>query len=120
MPSRTARRAELLLTVCAIVGLGVVASTVPVLLGAGLVDGIDVGGVVWGVATLAVAGCLLVGLVRRLNGSAHSTVLLVAGSPAPAMAWFWLPPVWLLAVGIAVTALISRAPIRPAGAEVRP
>jgi hypothetical protein len=118
--SRTVAISGQLVVVLAVVGLGIVASTGPVMLAAGFIEGVDAVGVVWCVATLAVAMSLLLGLIRRLNGREHSTVLLVVGSPAPAIAWFWLPPMFLLAVAIAATALLSRAPIQPTGTGVRP
>jgi hypothetical protein len=116
--SLTASRSGVLLTVLAVLGLGLAATTMPFLLAAGFYDGIDVEGIVWVLVTLVFAVPLLIGLIRGERGTEPSTALLVIGSPAPSIAWLWLPPVWLLTIAIAVTALVSRPrhglPARPA------
>jgi hypothetical protein len=114
----TSAGAGVLLMVFAVVGLCLAATTLPWLV-VGFTDGFDVGGIVWILATLAVAVPLLVGLIRRERGTEPSTPLLLIGSLAPSFAWFWLPPVYLLTVAIAVSALASR-PRSSAGNEVRP
>jgi hypothetical protein len=115
--SLTASRTGVLLTVLAILGLGVAATMAPLLVAAAFFEGIEILGVVWLLATTAFALSLLIGLIRRDRGTEPSTPFLVIGSPAPALAWFWLPPMLLLTVAIAVTAVLSRPrralPARP-------
>lgn len=57
------------------------------------------------------AAALLAGIVVKASGNRRGLAagLLVLGSPAPALAWFWLPPVYLVSIAIAVLALVSMA-----------
>jgi hypothetical protein len=114
--SRTASLTAVLLIVFAVLGVSIAATPLP--WAAALMDGFELGGLLWGLGSLAFGAALFVGLLRRLNGTMGSTMLLVVGSPAPSVAWFWLPPVYLLTVAIAVTALMSRprrdVPLQPA------
>lgn len=65
--------------------------------------------VLWILGAVALSTLLVIGLVLRGRETrpALSTVLLVLGSPAPSIAVFWLPPVYLLSVAIAATAIVS-------------
>ncbi len=49
----------------------------------------------------------MAGIVLRERRPTVSTVLLVVGSLAPSVAWYWLPPVYLLTIAIAAAALLS-------------
>jgi hypothetical protein len=75
------------------------------------------GGALWAGACVALSACLVAGLVSHDRRPARSTVLLVIGCPAIALAWFWLPPAYLLSVVLAVAAVISRprAPLTATG-----
>ena len=63
----------------------------------------------WLFGALGLAGALAVGLTLRLRGTNPivSTGLLLTGAFAPSLAWFWLPPVYLLTVAVIVTALLT-------------
>lgn len=52
---------------------------------------------------------LLFGLVLRVRGDRPvlATTLLAGASPAPAMALFWFPPVYLLSAALLVMALVT-------------
>ncbi len=63
----------------------------------------------WLFGALGLAGTLAAGLTLRLRGTnpAVATALLMVGAFAPSVAWFWLPPVYLLTVAVVVTALMT-------------
>jgi hypothetical protein len=65
--------------------------------------------VLWLIGAFALAAALIGGIVLRVRGSVSrwSTALLLIGSPAPSLAMFWLPPVYLLSLAIAVLAIVS-------------
>ena len=60
-----------------------------------------------GITALGVV--LVVGLVLRVRGDRPvlATALLAGASPAPTMALFWFPPVYVLSVALLVMALIT-------------
>jgi hypothetical protein len=71
--------------------------------------GLKIHEVLWVLGSIALAAILAVGLGLRLrtNRPVLSTVLLSVGAFAPSVAWFWLPPVYLLTVTVIIIALIS-------------
>ncbi len=68
----------------------------------------------WVLSALALSAVLLSGVIVRAKKTRPriGTALLVVGAPAPAVAWFWFPPLYLLSLAILVAALLS-APRRP-------
>lgn len=64
---------------------------------------------VWVIGSIALAGVLAAGLVLRIREERAmlSTALMVVGAFAPTVAWFWLPPVYLLTGVIIVTAIVT-------------
>ena len=60
-----------------------------------------------GVTVLGVA--LIAGIVVRVRGERPvlGTMLLAIASPAPAMAWFWFPPLYLLSAVLLVLVLAT-------------
>jgi hypothetical protein len=77
---------------------------------------VTAGAVAWAVACGVLALCLLAGVLTHDRKPVRATVLLVVGSPAIAVAWFWLPPAYLLSVALAVAALMCRPRARVAPA----
>ena len=77
-------------------------------------------GMLWMLGALTLSVLLMIGLVWRARETRPvlSTAFLVLGSPAPSLAVFWLPPIYLFSVAIAVTALVS-APRRPVRDSLR-
>ena len=100
--SQLADRALLVLVA---VGAGIGASLLP-WLAASIVNG-NVGEIVWIAVVAGLTAPLVVGLIVRATRPLLSAGLLVVGAAAPALAWFWLPPVYLLSFAIAVTAIGS-------------
>jgi hypothetical protein len=67
----------------------------------------DPGDLLWIVALGVFAAALVAGLVMQSTRPGLATILFVLGSPAPAVAWFWLPPVYLLSLAIVLAALVD-------------
>lgn len=67
----------------------------------------DPGDLVWILALVLFAGALVSGLVMQSTRPRLASLLFVVGAPAPAVAWFWLPPVYLLSLAIVVAALVD-------------
>ncbi len=67
------------------------------------------GEVLWVLGAVALAGLLIAGLILRVRQTRPrlATAMLVLGAPAPSLAFFWLPPIYLLSLGILGTALAS-------------
>lgn len=63
----------------------------------------------WVLGSFALAAILAIGLGLRLrtNRPVISTGLLLVGAFAPSLAWFWLPPVYLVTVAIMVVAVFT-------------
>lgn len=76
----------------------------------------------WTAGSVILSALLILGLVFRVRGQAPgwSTTLLVIGAPAPSLAFFWLPPVYLLSAAVVVAALASLSAARSAGAIPAP
>ena len=72
----------------------------------------DRGTVAWASLVLALAAALVVGLALRASRPTLSTTLLLVGALAPSVAWFWLPPVYLVSVAIVVSALATTPRVR--------
>lgn len=86
-----------------------------IVLGTGAANGDLTGrGILWTALCVTLAACLVVGLLGRDRHPGRSTTLLIIGSPVIAIAWFWLPPAYLLTIGLVVATLVSRP--RPASA----
>ncbi len=71
--------------------------------------GIKTAEIAWMLGCLGLAAVLAAGLVLRLRGTSQlvSTALLVVGAFSPSVAWFWMPPVYLVTVAIIVMALAT-------------
>jgi hypothetical protein len=102
---RFSQLADTALLVLVAIGVAIGVTVVPVL-GNAIADR-SIGGIVWVVAVAALAAALVVGVVLRTKRPTLATVLLTIGAAVPALAWFWLPPTYLLSVAIAVTAIAS-------------
>lgn len=102
---RFAGASEQLVVVLAAIGMAPSLMLVQLL----VTQSLSILGLLWIVVAVAMAGMLLAGLVLRSRDRRPvlSTVLLVLGCPAPSFAVFWLPPVYLLSVAIAMTAIAS-------------
>lgn len=94
--------AETALVVAAATGMAIGLTLWP-LLGTGA----DAGDVVWVLAATALSAALGAGLWLRGRRPVVGTALVVVGALAPSVAWFWLPPVYLLSVVITVLALLT-------------
>jgi hypothetical protein len=105
---RLVAAADHAVVIFASLGIGVATMLVP-LLGPALVGGPSKSEVFWLLGTGALALLLSLGLSLRIRQkrSILATVLLVLGSPAPSLALFWLPPLYLLTVAIFFSALAS-------------
>jgi hypothetical protein len=76
--------------------------------------GLDVDGLAGGarlVAATAFATALVLGVGLRANHPVGSTMLLLAGAAAPAMAWYTRPPAYILSLVIAVVVWVTRPTI---------
>lgn len=106
--------AETGLVVAAAMGMAVGLTLWP-LLGTGA----DASDVVWVLVATALSAALGAGLWLRGRRPVVGTALLVVGALAPSVAWFWLPPVYLLTGVIAVLALLTvprRRAVEPSAA----
>lgn len=83
--------------------------------GSGALSGREIA---WIIGATALGFVLLAGMVLRAREQAPrlGTALLVVGGPAPAMAWFWLPPLYVLSLLVIVLALVTHP--RHRGASV--
>ncbi len=63
---------------------------------------------------LACAGALVLGFCIRSTRRVASTTLLCVGAAGPALAMFWLPPIYLVSVAIIVLALATTPRRKPA------
>jgi hypothetical protein len=83
------------------------------LLGAGLAHSGELwthlGEMIWLIAVMALTATLFAGMILRAKEikPRTSTLLLVLGAPAPSVAFFWLPPLYLLSVLVLIAALLS-------------
>ena len=94
------------LVLVVVAGLGIIAPFPFLQL---LATGLRAAEILWVLGSVALAGLLATGLVLRLRGinPIVSTVLMSVGALAPSVAWFWLPPVYLLTLAVIVTALVT-------------
>lgn len=97
------RSTAVLITVAA---LGIVA---PLPFTALLGTGLTAQELLWVLGALALAAILALGLGLRLktHRPVLSTALLVVGAFAPSLAWFWLPPVYLITAAIIIVAVFT-------------
>jgi predicted cobalt transporter CbtA len=113
--SRTRQIAETMTVVVASVAVLPAVSLWPLL---GAADNVDLSAneITWIAASTALGIALLAGLVLRLREQAprSATGLMAIGAPAPAMAWFWLPPLYLLSAVLLVLALATHPRPSPA------
>ena len=69
----------------------------------------------WIVSATAVGALLLGGLVLRLREQSPrlATTLMALGAPAPALAWFWFPPLYALSAVLLVLVFVThrRGPV---------
>ena len=79
------------------------------LLGTAIFGGFNLAELLWMLAASTLGALLIWGLVLRMRGEQRrkATTLLVVGAPAPAVAWFWFPPLYLLSAILIVLALMS-------------
>jgi len=63
----------------------------------------------WLIAAMALTATLFAGMILRAKEikPRAGTLLLVLGAPAPSVAFFWLPPLYLLSMLILIAALLS-------------
>jgi hypothetical protein len=87
--------------VLAAIGIAIAVTVLPVL-GSEGPDALP-----WILPVTLLGAALVAGLVLRTSRPWLATVLLVVGAAAPAVAWFWLPPVYLLSLAIVVAALVD-------------
>ena len=89
-----------------VAGLGIVA---PIPFLALLGTGIESAELLWVLGSIALSAILGAGLALRLRAGRPmlSTLLLSIGAFAPSIAWFCLPPVYLLTIAIIALALAS-------------
>lgn len=107
--TRLASFSDRSVTAAAAIGLGLAGMMVtafPMLIGDATSSDL-----VWAALTTVAAAALLVGIVVKASGNRRGVAagLLVLGSPAPALAWFWLPPVYLVSIAIPALAVVSMA-----------
>jgi hypothetical protein len=71
--------------------------------------GLKTAELLWVLGSIALAGVLAAGLALRLltYRPVVSTTLMAIGAFAPSVAWFWLPPVYLLTAVVIITALVT-------------
>ena len=108
MTSRLTRLREPALTMLAVAGIFPAFSLLPLLVFEA--GNLDAGEFAWSIGALVLGAALLAGLVVRVSSPSTSTALFVVGAAAPSVAWFWLPPVYLLSVLIVVVALVDARP----------
>ena len=113
--SRTRQMAETLTVAVAAVAV-LPAVSLWALLGAGDNGDLSTNEVAWIAAASALGVVLLTGLVLRLREQSPrlATGLMAVGSPAPAIAWFWLPPLYLLSAVLLVLVLATHPRRTPA------
>lgn len=106
--SRPQQIASLAVTVLASIGILVAVSLLP-LLGTGDNGALTGRERVWIAAVFVLGLVLLAGLVLRLREQSPrlATALLALGSPAPALAWFWMPPLYALSVVLLVLVFVT-------------
>ena len=116
--SRTRQMAETLTVIVASVAVLPAVSLWP-LLGTGDNGDLSANEIAWIVAASGLGTALLAGLVLRLREQSprFATSLMVIGAPAPALAWFWLPPLYLLSAVLLVLTLMTH-PRRSAAVAV--
>ncbi len=87
-------------------GLGMVA---PFPFLALLRTGLETAALLWLLGAFTLAAVLAAGLALRLltYRPVVSTILMAIGAFAPSVAWFWLPPVYLLTAVVIITALVT-------------
>lgn len=88
--------------VLAAIGIAMSVAMLPVLAS---VD--DPGDLLWILALAGFAAALVGGLVTQSTRPRLASLLFVVGAPAPAVAWFWFPPVYLVSLAIVVAALVD-------------
>ena len=102
---------SLLLTI--LVGIGIAIGTTSILIGAsfaGEMSGVEF---VWTALAVTLTALLGAGLALRPSRPQASTALLTIGAAAPAVAWFWLPPIYLLSAAIVIATIATRGRHRP-------
>ena len=106
--SRIRRIASTATVVLAAIAAAPALSLVP-LLGTGVNGELSSAETLWIAGAMTLGAVLLCGLVLRAQSpsSRLATTLLVLGAPAPALAWFWLPPSYLLSAIVIVLALAT-------------
>jgi hypothetical protein len=95
--------ADKALLVLVAVGAGVGFTLMPFLIGS--VAARNIAEVVWTAGAAVLAAMLVIGIILRGRRPRLSTTLIVIGAAAPALAWFWLPPTYLLSLAIVLAAL---------------
>lgn len=93
-------------TLIVVAGLGIVA---PFPFLALLGTGLKTQELLWVLGCVALAAILALGLSLRFKTRRPvvSTALLMVGAFAPSLAWFWLPPVYLVTAAIMIVALVT-------------
>ena len=106
--SRIRRNASTATVELAAIAAAPALSLVP-LLGTGVNGELSSAETLWIAGAMTLGAVLLCGLVLRAQSpsSRLATTRLVLGAPAPALAWFWLPPSYLLSAIVIVLALAT-------------
>ena len=99
----TSAGALVLAALCAVPALSLIA-----LLGTGFGE-ITFAEVFWVLGAFVLGVAVVSGLVLRMQRKhpRRATALLVIGAPAPAVAWFWFPPLYALSLLLIILALVS-------------
>ena len=106
--SRTRVVASYATVVLAVIAALPATSLVP-LLGTGSNGDLSAKETVWVIGVTLLGLALLAGIIFRVRGDRRvlGTTLLAVAAPAPAMAWFWIPPLYLLSAVLLVLALAT-------------
>lgn len=113
MPTTTysTRSSSLVLTALAVVGIAIGTTSIPIAVS--FADEMSGADFLWPALVMTFTTLLCVGLALLTARPQAATALLTIGAAAPALAWFWLPPVYLLTAAIAITAVATRRRRRP-------
>ena len=97
------------ISVIVLAALGVLPGSALLVLLGSAASWADTGEMIWVLGALALTGVLMGGLILRAREARPrlATALLVIGAPAPSVAFFWFPPLYLLSMAIVAAALLS-------------
>ncbi len=103
---------DIILVVLIAIDVGIVVTMLPML---GFGSDIGVDDFVWLGTAMLLAGALALGLWMRPRRPIPALWLIIVGAFAPSVAWYWLPPVYLLTIAtIALAVMTTRRSVRVA------